>query len=189
MKEGFQNQKVHSGVCQQTNLLGDQVAHVARRRRTFPLEELRPRHRPCNQGTASRHFARNAHGGDVDGLGLFSVSGSMQLFPGSEEGECLQHLRSRVEKFAMQLAQGIRMLDGYFGSECSAAFARPDLFASRAAVHPAAALQFNEVSSITQYNALLCDSFEYVFSWSHKRSLPCCPAVVERRRSRLPATL
>jgi hypothetical protein len=40
MKESFENKKVNPGVGEQTNLLREQVAHVARRRTTFPLEKL-----------------------------------------------------------------------------------------------------------------------------------------------------
>src|ERR1700675_358189 len=129
MKEGFQNEKVRLGVCQQTNLLADQVAHVAGRGRTLSFKELSPRNRARNQCFASRDFTCNTHRRRIDGLGLLPEPRSIQFFPRSEEGESLQHLRASVEKLAVQLAQSIGMLDGYFGRELSAAFAGPDLFA------------------------------------------------------------
>src|SRR5882762_1715516 len=185
MKEGFQNEKVHFGVRQQTNLLRDQVAHVTRCGRTFPFKKLCPRNRACHQGPGSRDFARNADGGGIDSLGLPSVTGSIQLFPRSEESECLQDLCAGIEKLPMQLAQGIRMLDGHFGCELSTSFSGADFFASRATVHPSATLEFEEVSTVSQYNALLCNLLQYVFSLSHMRSWPCC-VVARRRRPRPP---
>src|SRR5882762_291425 len=174
MKEGFQNEKVHFGVRQQTNLLRDQVAHVTRCGRTFSFKKLCPRNRACHQGSGSRDFARNADGGGIDSLGLPSVTGSIQLFPRSEESECLQDLCAGIEKLPMQLAQGVRMLDGHFGCELSTSFSGADFFASRATVHPSATLEFEEVSAVSQYNALLCNLLQYVFSLSHMRSWPCC---------------
>ena len=54
----------------------------------------------------------------------------------------------------MQFAQSVGMLDRHFGSELPASFAGADLFASRAAIDPAAAFQFDQVSAIAQDNAV-----------------------------------
>src|SRR6184192_1886137 len=126
----------------------DQITHLSRRGGAFSFKKLCSRHRACNQRAASSYFARNTHGGGIDGLGLLSVPGSIQFFPRSEESECLQDLRAGVEKFVVQLAQSIGMLDGHFGCELSAAFARSNSFTARTAVHPATTLQFDEVSPI-----------------------------------------
>jgi len=58
--------KSTTGVCQKTNLLGDQITHLSRRGGAFSFKKLCSRHRACNQRAASSYFARNAHGGGID---------------------------------------------------------------------------------------------------------------------------
>src|SRR6185503_4180784 len=180
MKEGFKNQEINSSVGEQTNLLGNQIANVVCCQSAFTLEKLCPRDRACDQRIASGHFPRDANSRGVDGFGLRAVTGSIQFLAGPEKGERLQHLRACIKKLAVQLPQRVGMLDGDFGSELATAFTRSDLFAARAAVHPATALQFDEIAAVAQDDTPFRDFIEYVFSSSHMSNLPQSFAAIRK---------
>src|SRR5215471_9416216 len=101
MEEGFKYQKVDTATGQQANLLGDEIANVTRCRGPLAFKQLGPRDGAGDQSLVFGGFASNAYGSGIDRLGLFPIASSVQLFPGSEEGERLQNLRSGVEKFVM----------------------------------------------------------------------------------------
>src|SRR5215471_1630154 len=173
VEKSFQNQKVHTRVDEQPDLFANQVSDVPPRERAFPFEKLCARNRASHQGFTPRNVARYTHRGVVDRFRLLAVTGPVQFFPSSEESERLQDFGTCVKELAMQFAQCVGMFDGYFGRKLSAALARTDLFAFRAACHPAPALEFNQISAVAQHHALLRDFFQYVFSLLPEHNLPC----------------
>ena len=50
----------------------------------------------------------------------------------------------------MQFAQGVGMLDGYFGRELAAAFASPNFLAAGAAIDVAAAFEFDQIAAVAE---------------------------------------
>src|SRR5437867_1128270 len=63
------------------------------------------------------------------------------------------------------------MFDCYFGGELASSLPRANLFATGAAVDPAAALEFDQVAAVTQYNFVFLDPVQYVFSFFHEQSV------------------
>src|SRR5204862_4526432 len=98
------------------------------------------------------------HGGVVDDLGLCTIAGAVQFVACGEKRERLQHLRAGLEKFPMQFAEGVRVLDGHFGRELAAAFAGADFVATRTAVHVTATLEFDEVTAVSEDSAFFQQS-------------------------------
>src|SRR5881397_1009298 len=83
------------------------------------------------------------------------------------------------------------MFDCYFGGELASSLACANLFATGAAVDPAAALEFDQVAAVPQDNFVVFDPVQYVFSFLHEQSvlfefavsrIPWPPLLQYRRR-------
>jgi hypothetical protein len=94
----------------------------------------------------------------IDRLRLRSIARAGQLLARAEEGQRLKNLGSGPEEFAMQLTEGLGLLDGNFGRELTAALARANLFAAGAAVHIAASFQFDEIASVAEDDGVFEES-------------------------------
>ena len=89
----------------------------------------------------------------VDPLRFRAVARAAKLFARAEERQGLQHVRAGAEKFTVQFAQSVGIIDGDFGCELSAAAAGADLLAPRTAVHIAAPFEFDEIAAVADSDA------------------------------------
>ena len=158
MKERFENDKVHAGVLEQADLLGDVVARLVERTHSFAFDQLCARDAARHERSVAGDFLRELHGGMVDLLGLRAVAGPVKLFARAEECERLQHLRAGVEKLAVKLPQRVGVLDGHLRRELAATLAGADLFATGPAVHATAAFEFDEITAVAQDNSFFEES-------------------------------
>src|SRR5262245_53721338 len=155
MKKRFEDEEIYTAILEQADLFGDMIARFAERLHTFTFDELRPRNAPGHQRRLPGDLFSKVHGGVIDSFRFRAVTGPIKLFARAKEGECLQNLRSRIEKLAMQFSQSVRVFDGDLRRELPAAFAGPNLFAVGTAVHVATAFQFDEVTPVANHYPFL----------------------------------
>src|SRR5437899_1569673 len=101
MKKSFKDQKIHPGIFEEPNLLGDMIARASKRFHALALDQLRARNTACDQCTVAGHFSRQFNRRGVDGFGLRAVTGSGKLLTRAKKRECLQNLRTGTQKFAV----------------------------------------------------------------------------------------
>src|SRR5262249_27144782 len=100
------------------------------------------------------NFFRQSDGGEIDLLDLASVTGSPKLLACAKKCQGLQHLRTCIEKLAMELSQCIRIFNTNFWRELATAAAGTNLFAAGTAVDISAALQFDEIATVANNTSI-----------------------------------
>ena len=90
-----------------------------------------------------------------DRLGLGAIAGAVQFLARAKKRQRLQRLGTGLKKFAMQLAERLRIFDRDFGRELAAAFAGADFLAARTAVHVTASFQFDEITAVAEDDAFI----------------------------------
>src|SRR5262249_44067340 len=106
------------------------------------------RHTASDQRIVAGNFFRQSDGGEIDLLDLGSITGSPKLLACAKKCQGLQHLRTCIQKLAMELSQCIRIFNSDFRRELATAAAGTNLFAAGTAVDIPAALQFDEIATV-----------------------------------------
>ena len=122
-------------------LLVEEPAHLVRRAFVLRIEHPRQAEVRRHERPIAGDLAGEADRGAVDVAHLIRISDRRELLFARIEGEGLQDLRARVEELLVQLLHGGGMLED-------------DLRRERPGLNVAALLEFEQVATIAQDNAL-----------------------------------
>jgi len=109
-----------------------------------------------HQATLARRFSGDAHGGAVQRFDVIFQAHGGQFIAAGIKRERLEHVRPRLAKFDVQLAQSFRVRQRYFRCE-------------RSRTHPAALLELQQIASIAQHHPFL-QPFQNSFSHRSPRT-------------------
>ena len=137
MKEGLSNDEIDPFVHLPPNLLIEELARQLGGLGPFP----RRRQVGGDERSLAGNLFRQTRGSAVELFDLVGPSHRSELLARAVEGHDLKNLGAGSQELSMELAHGVRMLEGRLGSE-------------RSRLGEAAALQLQHVTSVSQNRSL-----------------------------------